>query len=402
MLSTPIETRQQPESAARAAASQTAALLTTGVPALDELIDGVRVGDNLVILADSEEVLGHIAQAFVDSAQPLPVVIAATRDEAIGMAPDSALVLDHRRSTGSAQPVIDSLRAADEETGPGAAFLVDSLTAVQQRWGAESALDLFLTVCPRLYRRGSVAMWLLHADEHDDAFLDRLREITQVVVQLTRKDAKLEAEVLTAAGRPPTTRGRRLQLEKEDGRLVAVGAVKPGHDRLGDLIRSQRLLRGISQSELARRVGISPSAVSQVERGIRGVGGSTLMRVWEVLGVPFGPDDTLQRGYRIGRRSAHRQAELGQGATGFLLADDASVGQCWRISFGAGASGDRPLFAGRVREAFVLDHGVLEVEVGGHHEVLYDGDSLVAPRAPIEAWHNPGPAAAIATWWVLA
>ena len=401
-MNTPTEARQPPQPPALAATSQTADMLTTGVPALDELIDGVRVGDNLVILADREKVLGHIARAFLDAAEHLPVVIAATRDESIGMAPDSALVLDHRQATDSVQPLLDSLNAADEQIGPGAAFLVDSLTAVQQSWGAESALELFLTVCPRLYRRGSVAMWLLEATEHDDAFLDRLREITQVVVHLTGDDAKLEAVVLTAAGRPPTTRGRRLQLQEEDGYLVAVGGVKPGHDRLGDLIRSQRLLRGVSQSELARRVGISPSAVSQVERGVRGVGGATLMRVWEVLGVPFGPDDTLQRGYRVGRRSSRRQADLVEGATGFLLVDDASVGQCWRIRFEAGASGDRPLFAGRVRESFVLDHGVLEVEVGGHHEVLHEGDSLVAPRAPIQAWHNPGPTAAIATWWVLA
>jgi transcriptional regulator with XRE-family HTH domain len=398
----PVETRESPQPAAQAATRAATDTLTTGVPALDELIDGVRVGDNLVILADRKEVLGYIARAFLEAAGRLPIVIAATEDESIGMAPDSAVVLDHRESTASVQPLLDSLRTADEQTGPGAAFLVDSLTAVQQRWGAASALELFLTVCPHLYRRGSVAMWLLEAPEHDDAFLDRLQEITQVVVHLTGDEPNLEAVVLTAAGRPPTTPGRRLQVRAEDGQLVAAGAVRPAHDRLGDLVRSQRLLQGVSQSELARRVGISPSAISQVERGVRGIGGATLMRVWETLGVPFGPDDTLQRGYRIGRRSGHRQAELAAGATGSQFADDVSVGQCWRISFEPGARGDRPLFAGRVRETIILDRGVLEVEVGGHHEVLHEGDSLVAPRAPIQTWHNPGTAAAIATWWVLA
>ena len=382
--------------------SERADILTTGVPALDELIDGVRVGDNLVILADREDVLGHIGRAFLAAVETMPVVVAATGDGTVDRASDSAIVLDHRTSGPSAQPLIDGLRSSDEKVGPGAAFLVDSLTDVQQRWGVESALELFLAVCPRLYRRGSVAMWLLRSAAHDLAFLDRLREITQVVVQISGKGGGLEAVVLTAAGRPSTTRGRRLQLEEEDGRLIGVGAVKPGHDRLGELIRSQRLLRGISQSELARRVGISPSAVSQVERGVRGIGGETLMRVWEVLGVPFGPDDTLQRGYRVGRRSAHQQDELAVGATGSLLADDVSVGQCWRIRFEPGASGDQPLFAGRVRESIVVEQGVLEVEVGGHHEVLQEGDSLIAPRATIDSWRNPGSATAVTSWWVLA
>lgn len=402
MASTPSEGRQQTAGVSPAASVGEADLpLTTGVPALDGLIDGVRVGDNLVVLADRDEVLDHVARAFLDAVASARVVVAATCDASIEMAPAGALVLDHRRAGDSVRPLIDSLGAADEGAGPGAAFLVDSLTVVQRRWGSQGALELFLAVCPRLYRRGSVAMWLLRAGEHDEAFLERLREITQVVVELTGDGAEVEAVVLAAAGRAPTARGRRLRLEEEGGRLAAAGPARPGHDRLGELIRSQRLLRGVSQSELARRVGISPSAVSQVERGVRGIGGETLMRVWEVLGVPFGPQDTLQRGYRVGRRSGHRRVQLDKGVTGCLLVDDASVGTCWRVEIEAGARGDRPLFAGRVRESFVLDQGVLEVEVGGHQEVLQEGDSLVAPRAAISAWHNPGPAVAIATWWVL-
>lgn len=401
-MTPPTESRPPKASTSTAARHEVAAALTTGVPALDELIDGVRVGDNLVVLADREDVLVSVGRAFLSAVEDVPVVVTATQDVTVELAPDSAIVLDHRIAGTSAQPLIDQLRTSDQQVGSGAAFLVDSLTEVQKRWGVERALELFLAVCPRLYRRGSVAMWLLRSAEHDQAFLDRLREITQVVVQIKTKDDGLEAVALTAAGRPPTTQGRRLQLVEEDGKLVAAGAVKPGHDRLGELIRSQRLLRGISQSELARRVGITPSAVSQVERGVRGVGGETLMRVWEVLGVPFGPDDTLQRGYRVGRRSAHQQDELAEGATGHLLVDDVSVGQCWRIRFEPGARGSQPLFAGRVRESIVVEQGVVELEVGGHHEVLQEGDSLIAPRATIDAWHNPGSVAAVTSWWVLA
>lgn len=377
-----------------------ATVLTTGVPPLDELVDGVRVGDNLVLVAD-DDLLSLLARSFLDAMTPASLVVVATRPETIAMAPRDAVVLDYQKTERTVEELIQDLARADAQAGRGATFLIDSLTTIQHRWGAEAALELFLRVCPRLYGRGSVAMWLLEAEAHDQAFLARLSEITQVVLNIARVDGVLEAEVAVAAGRAPMTPGRRMPLKVEDGRLCSAGSVKRGHERLGDLVRRQRLERGISQSELARRVGISPSAVSQVERGARGIGGETLMRIWEALGVPFGPDDTLQQGYRIGRRGARRSIELADGVTGLLLADDATVGQCWRIMFPAGAHGDRPLFAGRVREAVLIDNGILEVTIGGRQELLHEGDSLVVPRASIDAWGNPGPVAVTTTWWVL-
>ena len=374
--------------------------LTTGIPPLDELVDGVRVGDNLVVVAN-DDVSSLVAQSFLDVATAARVVVVATRPETTAMAPRDAVVLDYQEDESTVEELVQDLTLADAQVGRGAAFLIDSLTTVQRRWGAEAALELFLRVCPRLYGRGSVAMWLLEEGAHDQAFLARLYEITQVVVSITGVDGGLEAELAVAAGRSPAMPGRRLPLKVEDGQLRAAGPIRRGHERLGDLVRRQRLERGLSQSELARRVGISPSAVSQVERGVRGIGGETLMRIWDALGVPFGPDDTLQQGYRIGRRGAHRSDELADGVTGLLLADDATIGQCWRVTLPAGARGDRPLFAGRVREAVLIESGILEVSIGGRHELLHEGDSLVVPRASIDAWGNPGPVTATATWWVL-
>lgn len=376
---------------------------TTGHPVLDELIDGVRVGDNLVVVADTASALEVIARSYV-AAAPMssPLVLVATEPRLVRDVPDGAVVLDHTGDDTDVDTMVTELTDVDMRVGPGATFLIDSLTGVQRRWGADAALELFLATCPRLYRRSSVAMWMLDATQHDRAFLQRLREITQVVVHLHVDDPDrpddYEAEVVAAAGRPVTTPGRRQRLRREGDALVATRPIASGRDRTGELIRTQRIDRGLTQAELARRIDISPSALSQIERGRRGLAAETLIRIWDVLRVPFGPEDTLQRGYRIGRRSSHREVELVTGVTGLLRFDESRGGRCWELRFAPGARGQVPLFDQKGSETLLLQRGVLDIRVGGHAETLHEGDSLVATRATIERWRNPGSVPATALW----
>jgi transcriptional regulator with XRE-family HTH domain len=382
-------------------------VLTTGIPALDDLLDDVRVGDNLVLLAGPGVPLDVIGRRFVEAVvTPGPLVVAATEERAVRSAPTGARLLDRRavgdgvREDAGVGALVAALAEADEEVGEGASYLIDSLSEVQRRWGPDAALELFLAICPRLYRRRSVAMWLLDADQHDRSFLERLREITQVVVELSRDGEQIVAEVLEAAGRAPTTLGRRLRLALEGDELVAAGPVASARERMGSLVRSQRTIRGLSQAELARRIGISPSALSQVERGVRGLSAESLIRIWEVLGVPFGPEDTLQRGYRIARRSAHRVEALAGGVRGRQLYDDPAAGSGWVLEIDPHAAG-RQLFSGKSAEVVLVRRGVLDVEVGGHTETLHEGDTLVATKAAVGSWRNPGAGDAEVFWCVL-
>ena len=383
-------------------AAQAGLSLTTGTALLDDLIDGVRVGDNLVVVADDAAVLEAVGSAFAEAvANTGPLLVVAFEQRGVDIAPTAGHLRDLRQADEPSGSPTQLLERVDEEVGVGTTFLIDSLAGVQRRWQPEAALELFLTICPRLYRRRSVAMWLLDAEEHDRDFMDRIAEITQVVVRLSGSGDEVEAEVLVAAGRAPTTVGRKLRLQLRDGGLHAAGSLTPGRPRLGETIRRNRLARGLSQVELARRVGISPSGLSQVERGLRGLAGDTLIRIWEALGVPFGPQDSTPQGYRLGRRSAHAPTMLAEGATGRNLVDDTDVGRCWQIDFDVEAAGDRPLFDGKFTESIIVTQGVLELDLDGQRETLQEGDSIVAPHAVIDAWRNPGPGTATAFWYVL-
>lgn len=66
---------------------------------------------------------------------------------------------------------------------------------------------------------------------------------------------------------------------------------RPLHDRdygiLVQLLRDVRLERGLTQVELAERLGVDQSLVSKVERRERRVDAAELRRVCEALGIPL-------------------------------------------------------------------------------------------------------------------
>ena len=55
---------------------------------------------------------------------------------------------------------------------------------------------------------------------------------------------------------------------------------------VGRRIRAQRLVRGMSQTELATRIGITFQQVQKYEKGVNRVGAGRLTRIAEALGVP--------------------------------------------------------------------------------------------------------------------
>jgi transcriptional regulator with XRE-family HTH domain len=70
---------------------------------------------------------------------------------------------------------------------------------------------------------------------------------------------------------------------------------------VGRRIRTRRLLLRITQTALARQLGISFQQVQKYENGMNRVGAGRLVRIAQVLGIPL---DELLRGLNPGPRKA--------------------------------------------------------------------------------------------------
>jgi DNA-binding XRE family transcriptional regulator/quercetin dioxygenase-like cupin family protein len=368
---------------------------TTGIAAVDALIDGPRISDNLVVLAPAAAPLERLVSTFVAANAPVRPVVVASTDAA--PPPTGAEHLDWRAVPSGGAAATD-LWSVDDRLGAGAAYVVDSLSGLAARLGHDAALELFLATCPRLYLRRSIALWPVRADQHPPAVLGRLAAITQVVLHLTEVAEGWQVEVQQAAGRAATTVGRRVVLREGPEGFEPAGPVTSGRERLGVTIRAQRTMRGLSQAELARRIGISPSALSQVERGVRGLSGESLMRVWEALDVPFGPTDTRLLGFRVARRGGQSMSRSSGGVTTRTLLDDPTIGGVHRVRLAPRASGRG--FDTKGEEVVVVLDGVVDLEVGGHPVTLQAGDTLVATDATVGAVSNPAEVPAELLWMV--
>src|SRR5947209_2670874 len=95
-------------------------------------------------------------------------------------------------------------------------------------------------------------------------------------------------------GRRPPTSGFRHRHGRRDeqvaGRAKAMGSKKPDliDIEVGQRIRIQRLALGLSQTELAERIGVTFQQVQKYEKGANRVGAGRLTQIAKVLSVTVG------------------------------------------------------------------------------------------------------------------
>jgi transcriptional regulator with XRE-family HTH domain/KaiC/GvpD/RAD55 family RecA-like ATPase len=415
---------------------------STGIEALDELLGGgLGVGDNVVWQAADPAEIESFVEGFLATARggtPLTYLSfrlppAAVLDR-FGRVWDSErfMLLDgwtssqegstgrkkgaaaaarrkHRvrrlKDPADMEQVNRELAEIEDELGSGAGYVFDDLTSLQRLWGAEAALASFLRWCPRLYQERTVAYWLLEREAHPPAFRSRLADITQVILDLEATPAEAAErtlQVVKADGHPPGVAGRALRyLAGDDGRIQVARQAAEVRERIGEQVRAERIAAGLSQTELARRIGVTPSALSQVERGRHGLSGETLTRLWATLGVPFGPGaSSASPPYRLARRGARQPLTPAAGLSGETVLADPSGLAAHELTVAAGASGRRP-FETKQPELVLVLEGALELQPGQETHTLQQGDAILLPGQPVTGWRNPAREPARVLWVVL-
>jgi transcriptional regulator with XRE-family HTH domain len=186
---------------------------------------------------------------------------------------------------------------------------------------------------------------------------------------------------------------------------------------LGRRLRAERLGQGMGLREMARRIGISASALSQIETGKAQPSVSKLFDIVNLLGVSVdgllaghdgGPQVVVGRGqegfFSLQRADDHETLELESGVLWRRLTAGSFPGvEFLHVEYrpGACSSADGTFMRHAGQELGYLLSGRLKVDVGFDSHELGPGDSISFPATTPHRLRNDGPEPARAVWCIL-
>jgi transcriptional regulator with XRE-family HTH domain len=200
------------------------------------------------------------------------------------------------------------------------------------------------------------------------------------------------------------------------------GRLEPEYREMGDRLRAERRAHGLSLRELATRLGVSPSLISQVETGRATPSVSTLYAIASELGVSLddllfsGRPDIAPRRSRTGqphepvlpppvqRAEDRKRIRLASGVTWDRLTTTSEPGvEFLYVTYEVGgASGPEEVF--QRHQGHEWGHvvsGTLHVTIGFEDYLLGPGDSVSIDSMIPHRLSNQGDEPVHGIWFVL-
>lgn len=161
--------------------------ICSGVSSLDELLQGLRLGDNVVWQVDRLEDYPYFAQKFADQAINDGYDCVYFR-----FAPHTAIL---EPQPGLTVTSVDPSRGFDyfssevhriiEERGGSVRYIFDNLSALVDEWATDESLaNFFQVTCPYLFEINAVAYFALRRGQHGYGAVARIRNTTQILIDV--------------------------------------------------------------------------------------------------------------------------------------------------------------------------------------------------------------------------
>ncbi|MCL7942485.1 PEP/pyruvate-binding domain-containing protein [Marinobacter sp. ATCH36] len=163
--------------------------ISTGLTGLDEVLDSLRIGDNVVWRVSDLNDYRRFVLPFLDAAADTGRQIIYLR---FGEHPP--IIEEHPAvrtiridALGGFESFTSRVWHLIEQHGRGAFYVCDSLSELLNAWATDAMVgNFFRVVCPFLFELDTVAWFALHPDRHSRMTLDRIRETTQVMIDVQR------------------------------------------------------------------------------------------------------------------------------------------------------------------------------------------------------------------------
>jgi len=288
-------------------------------------------------------------------------------------------------------------------------FILDSLTGMQSLWGGEEqVLQFYAKTCPRLYELETIAYWLIEKGAHSGRLKANINKIAQVAIDLSVKRGKSSLKILKAEKRNSKFLNEHHEYLCEEAGIIFEGQQKgPGKFDLGARIKAIRQMRGLAQKELADRIGVTPSTISQVEKNLIYPSLPALFRIAESLSVEVGA--FFKDLGPVKPSLVHPVAQRSTAVLGNFSGDDAEAAwllppdldghlQSVMVRIKPGKKLPGHFFAHKGEEMGYLLSGRLEMIVNSQPYELNPGDTVYLPTDVPGRWRNTSAVVAELLW----
>ena len=175
--------------------------ISSGIPALDELLQGFRPGDNIVWQIDDLKDYSYFAQAFAEQ---------GIRDGHdcvyLRFAPHPAILESQPSVTTieiDAGPGFDffsgKVHSIIEKRGKDVRYVFDNLSALVAEWATDELLaNFFQVTCPYILELGAIAYFGLTRAQHGHAAVAKVRDTTQILIDVYHVDNAMYIHPLKA------------------------------------------------------------------------------------------------------------------------------------------------------------------------------------------------------------
>lgn len=187
---------------------QSADRVSTGLTGLDEVLDGLRIGDNVVWrvsdLNDYRRFVHPFLNAAADTGRQIIYLRFGEHPPIIEQHP--AVRTIEIDALGGFESFTSRVWHLIEQHGRGAFYVCDSLSELLNAWATDTMVgNFFRVVCPFLFELDTVAWFALHPDRHSRMTLDRIRETTQVMIDVHRHGDNVQIHPIKAWRRQSPT-----------------------------------------------------------------------------------------------------------------------------------------------------------------------------------------------------
>ncbi|OPY34247.1 MAG: phosphoenolpyruvate synthase [Methanomassiliicoccales archaeon PtaU1.Bin124] len=180
----------------------------TGLPGLDKILNGIRLGDNVVLQVDTIDDYIQFVKPFCHEARQKKRTLIYFRfaDHEVVIPECNCENIFELHPELGFENFISEIFEVIERFGKGAFYVFDCLSELSVDWYSDRMLgNFFMLACPYLYDYDTVAYFALIRNRHTSFAIDAIHNTAQVVIDVYRDADDIYVHPLKVDGRQSKT-----------------------------------------------------------------------------------------------------------------------------------------------------------------------------------------------------